>query len=56
LSLAVGRGVLFEVALTRDRAAADAVIAEYTAMVRSALAPPGRPGPARRRAGAPTPR
>lgn len=56
LSLAVGRGVLFEVALTGDRAAADAVIAEYTAMVRSALAPPGRPGRARRTAGAPTPR
>lgn len=31
-------------------------IAECTAMVRSALAPPGRPGPARRTAGAPTPR
>ena len=56
LSLAVGRGVLFEVALTGDRAVADAVITEYTAMVRSAFAPPGRPGPARRTAGAPTPR
>jgi len=56
LSLAVGRGVLVEVALTGDRAAADAVIAEHPAMVRSALAPPGRPGRARRTAGAPTPR
>jgi AcrR family transcriptional regulator len=38
LCLAVGRGVLFEVALTGDRAAADAAIDEFTAMVRQALA------------------
>jgi AcrR family transcriptional regulator len=38
LCLAVGRGALFEVALTGDRAAADAAIDEFTAMVRQALA------------------
>lgn len=37
LCLAVGRGVLFEVALTGDRAAADRVIEEFTAMMRQAL-------------------
>jgi AcrR family transcriptional regulator len=37
LCLAVGRGVLFEVALTGDRAAADSVIEEFTAMTRQAL-------------------
>nr|PZM96257.1 MAG: TetR/AcrR family transcriptional regulator [Thermocrispum agreste] len=34
LSLAVGRGVLFEMALTGDRAAADAAVEEFTTMVR----------------------
>lgn len=38
LGLAVGRGVLFEVALTGDRTAADAVIDDFTAMLRLALA------------------
>ncbi len=38
LCLAVGRGVLFEVALTDDREAADAVIDDFTAMLRQALA------------------
>ena len=37
LCLAVGRGVLFEVALTGQRACADAAIAEFTAMVRTAV-------------------
>ena len=37
LCLAVGRGVLFEVALTGDRAAADAAIDEFTAMARRAI-------------------
>ncbi|MQA82548.1 MAG: TetR family transcriptional regulator [Streptosporangiales bacterium] len=37
LCLAVGRGVLFEMALTGDRAAADAAINEFTAMVRQSL-------------------
>ena len=37
LCLAVGRGVLFEMALTGDRAAADAAVDEFTAMVRHAL-------------------
>jgi hypothetical protein len=41
LCLAVGRGVLFEVALTGDRATADAVIEEFTEMTRRALAPDG---------------
>lgn len=40
LSLAVGRGLLFEVALSGDRAAADAAIADFVAMVRSRLAGP----------------
>jgi hypothetical protein len=39
LCLAVGRGVLFEVALTGDRRAADAAIDEFTAMVRAAVGP-----------------
>ena len=43
LCLAVGRGVLFEVALTGDRAAADPVIEEFTATVRRSLeSPPPR--------------
>ncbi|MEJ7647480.1 MAG: TetR/AcrR family transcriptional regulator [Nakamurella sp.] len=37
LSLAVGRGVLFELALTGDRATADATIAAFTAMTREAI-------------------
>lgn len=37
LCLAVGRGVLFDAALTGDRAAADATIEEFTAMMRQAL-------------------
>jgi AcrR family transcriptional regulator len=37
LCLAVGRGVLFEMALTGDRAAADAVIEEFTEMIRRSL-------------------
>lgn len=37
LCLAVGRGVLFEAALTHDRAAADAVIDDFTAMLRTSL-------------------
>jgi AcrR family transcriptional regulator len=37
LCLAVGRGVLFEVALTGDRGAADAAIDEFTAMTRLAI-------------------
>lgn len=37
LCLAVGRGVLFEVALTGDRAAADAAIDEFTDMTRQAI-------------------
>jgi AcrR family transcriptional regulator len=41
LCLAVGRGVLFEVALTGDRATADAVIEEFTEMSRRALEPDG---------------
>lgn len=39
LCLAVGRGLLFDVALTGDRAAADLVIEEFTAMTRRALEP-----------------
>jgi AcrR family transcriptional regulator len=35
LCLAVGRGVLFEAALTGDRTAADATIEEFTAMIRN---------------------
>lgn len=42
LCLAVGRGVLFEMALTGDRAAADSAIDEFTAMVRRSLETPGR--------------
>jgi AcrR family transcriptional regulator len=38
LCLAVGRGVLFEVALTGDRQAADAVIDDFTSMLGDALA------------------
>jgi AcrR family transcriptional regulator len=38
LCLAVGRGVLFEVALTGNRAAADAAIEEFTTMARRAVA------------------
>jgi AcrR family transcriptional regulator len=45
LSLAVGRGVLFEVALTGDRAAADTAIEEFTALIRHALDPPLDPTP-----------
>lgn len=37
LCLAVGRGVLFEVALTGDQAAADSVIDDFTAMLRTAV-------------------
>lgn len=37
LCLAVGRGLLFEMALTGDRATADSVIEEFTAMTREAL-------------------
>lgn len=37
LCLAVGRGVLFEMALTGDRAAADSAIEEFTAMIREAV-------------------
>jgi AcrR family transcriptional regulator len=37
LCLAVGRGALFEMALSGDRVAADAAIDEFTAMVRQAL-------------------
>ncbi|MGN6129321.1 MAG: hypothetical protein ACTHOK_03180 [Nocardioidaceae bacterium] len=40
LCRAVGRGVLFEVALTRDREAADAVIDDFTEMLRDALGDP----------------
>jgi AcrR family transcriptional regulator len=39
LSLAVGRGVLFDLALGGDRATADATIAAYTAMVRQQVEP-----------------
>lgn len=38
LSLAVGRGVLFELALTDDRAIADASIADFTTMAQHAIA------------------
>lgn len=38
LCLAVGRGVLFEMALTGDRAAADHAVEEFTAMLRQSLA------------------
>lgn len=38
LSLAVGRGVLFELALTGDRGTADASIATFTAMAQHAIA------------------
>lgn len=38
LSLAVGRGVLFELALTGDRATADASIAAFTAMAQHTIA------------------
>lgn len=37
LSLAVGRGVLFDLALTGDRATADASIVAFTAMARHAI-------------------
>ena len=37
LCLAVGRGVLFEMALTADRAAADSAINEFTEMIARAL-------------------
>ena len=37
LCLAVGRGVLFEMALTGDRAAADSAVDEFTAMLRQSL-------------------
>lgn len=37
LCLAVGRGVLFEVALTGDRKSADAAIDEFTEMARAAI-------------------
>jgi len=37
LSLAVGRGVLFEVALTGDRAAGETAIDEFTELVRAAV-------------------
>lgn len=37
LSLAVGRGLLFDLALTGDRAAADATIAEYVALIEQSL-------------------
>jgi AcrR family transcriptional regulator len=37
LSLAMGRGVLFEVALTGDRAAGDETIADFTTMMRQSL-------------------
>lgn len=39
LCLAVGRGVLFEAALTGDRQAADEVIDDFTTMLRQALGP-----------------
>jgi AcrR family transcriptional regulator len=39
LCLAVGRGVLFEMALTGDRAAADSAIALFTEMTRKELTP-----------------
>lgn len=39
LCLAVGRGVLFDMALTGDRTAADAAIGEFTAMLRATLRP-----------------
>ena len=39
LCLAIGRGLLFEVALTGDRVAADAAINDFTSMMRRALAP-----------------
>jgi AcrR family transcriptional regulator len=39
LCLAVGRGVLFDAALTDDRAAADAVIDDFTTLLRQALGP-----------------
>lgn len=38
LCLAVGRGILFEMALTGDRKAADDAIEEFTTMARGALA------------------
>jgi AcrR family transcriptional regulator len=38
LCLAVGRGVLFDAALSGDRAAADATIEEFTSMLRTTLA------------------
>ena len=43
LCLAVGRGVLFEMALTGDRAAADAAIEEFTSMIRATLPTGSRP-------------
>lgn len=39
LCLAVGRGVLFEAALTGDRQAADDVIDDFTSMLRHAVGP-----------------
>lgn len=41
LSLGVGRGLLFDVLLDRDLDAADAAVAEFTAMVRSRIAERG---------------
>lgn len=38
LTLAVGRGVLFDLALTGDRAAADRAVATFTQMVRNEIA------------------
>lgn len=40
LSLAVGRGVLFDTALTGDRGRADALVAEFTAMARVSVRVP----------------
>ena len=37
LCIAVGRGILFEMALTGDREDADAAIDQFTAMTRQAL-------------------
>lgn len=40
LTLSVGQGALFNLLIDGDRPAADAVIAEFTAMVRAAIGPP----------------
>lgn len=55
LCLAVGRGVLFEVALTGDRASADEAIEDFTAMTRQALPAAAGSAAARPRRSSPGP-